>query len=86
LHLDEDALQLWLAALRNAASLPAPQPGVLSLSELIPELIQQMHDTIDLLGTLLQILESYLLLDATLVIQVSTLASAVYFLTTLPFS
>ncbi|CAE6384346.1 unnamed protein product [Rhizoctonia solani] len=74
LHLDEDALQLWLAALRNAASLPAPQPGVLSLSELIPELIQQMHDTIDLLGTLLQILESYLLLDATLVIQLNGLA------------
>ncbi|CAE6405310.1 unnamed protein product [Rhizoctonia solani] len=71
LHLDEDALQLWLAALRNAASLPIPQPGVLSLSELIPELIQQMHDTIDLLGTLLQILESYLLLNATMVVQLN---------------
>ncbi|CAE6485218.1 unnamed protein product [Rhizoctonia solani] len=69
LHLDEDALQLWLAALRNAIALPPPQPGVLGLSELIPDLIQQMHDNIDLLGTLLQILESYLLLNATMVVQ-----------------
>ncbi|GAB1524976.1 hypothetical protein RhiTH_008132 [Rhizoctonia solani] len=69
LHLDQDALDLWLAAMRNAASLPAPHPGVLSLSELIPELVQQMHDNIDLLGTLLQILESYLLLNATMVVQ-----------------
>ncbi|CUA70323.1 Importin beta-like protein kap113 [Rhizoctonia solani] len=69
LYLDADALQLWLAALRNATALPAPQPGVLCLSELIPELIREMHDNIDLLGTLLQILESYLLLNATMVVQ-----------------
>lgn len=69
LHLDEDALQLWLAALRNTATLPPPQPGVLGLSDLIAEVINYMNDNIDLLATLLQILESYLLLNATMVVQ-----------------
>ncbi|KAF8607722.1 ARM repeat-containing protein [Ceratobasidium sp. AG-I] len=69
LHLDEDALQLWLAALRNCAALPHPQPGVLNLSDLISDVVNCMNDNVDLLATLLQVLEAYILLDANLVLQ-----------------
>ncbi|KAG8729952.1 hypothetical protein FRC12_020598, partial [Ceratobasidium sp. 428] len=69
LHLDEDAYQLWLAALRNATVLPPPQPGAIGLSDLIPDVITCMDTSIDVIGTLLQILEAYILLDANMVIQ-----------------
>ncbi|KAG9103969.1 hypothetical protein FRC07_009881, partial [Ceratobasidium sp. 392] len=69
LHLDEDAYQLWLAALRNATTLSPPQPGVLGLSDLIVDIITCMDTSIDVIGTLLQILEAYFLLDANMVIQ-----------------
>ncbi|KAG9082993.1 hypothetical protein FS749_006380, partial [Ceratobasidium sp. UAMH 11750] len=69
LHLDEDAYQLWLAALRNATALPPPQPDAIGLSDLIADIITCMDTGLDVLGTLLQILEAYLLLDANMVIQ-----------------
>ncbi|KAG9092466.1 hypothetical protein FRC06_011913, partial [Ceratobasidium sp. 370] len=69
LHLDEDAYQLWLAALRNATALPPPQPGVVGLSDLVADIITCMDTGFDVLGTLLRILEAYILLDASMVVQ-----------------
>ncbi|QRV87915.1 importin beta N-terminal domain [Ceratobasidium sp. AG-Ba] len=68
LHLDGDAYQLWLAALRNATTLPPPQPDAIGLADMIPDIIHCLDTSFDVLGTLLEILEAYFLLDATLVV------------------
>ena len=73
LRLDEDGIMLWLAALRNATTLKATTPGGPALFDLLPGAIELLASNLDLLGTILSIVEAYLLLDATSVLQVRRL-------------
>jgi hypothetical protein len=68
INLDEDALNLWLAAIRNSSSLSsASGPGLI---ELVPLAISLLSDNLDLLGKIVSIIESYLFVDAPAVLQV----------------
>ncbi|EKM80164.1 hypothetical protein AGABI1DRAFT_120195 [Agaricus bisporus var. burnettii JB137-S8] len=62
-HLEDDGLSLWLAALRNATTI-ASISGAPALSELIPDALQFLETNLDLLGTITSIIEAYILLDA----------------------
>lgn len=66
-HLDEDALGLWLAALRNAPTLQGTSGP--SLLQLFPLAISLLVGNLDLLGKVILIVESYLFIDAPLVLQ-----------------
>jgi hypothetical protein len=65
--LEEDALHLWLAAMRNASVIGQGQPDFL---ELFPLAVQFLSENLDILGTTVLIVESYLLLDARLIMAV----------------
>lgn len=68
INLDEDALNLWLAAVRNSSSLGyAGGPGLI---DLVPLAISLLSDNLDLLGKIVSIVESYLFVDAPAVLQV----------------
>ncbi|KDQ20506.1 hypothetical protein BOTBODRAFT_309717 [Botryobasidium botryosum FD-172 SS1] len=69
LHLDQDGLGLWLAALRNATTLDPLTPGTLGLIDLLPGAMALLAENLDLLGTILNVIQSYLLLDATKTLQ-----------------
>jgi hypothetical protein len=69
-HLDQDGLELWLSALRNAISNGTTPPGFPSLLDLAPAALHLLAENLDLLGTIVQIIEAYLLLDAPGVLQV----------------
>lgn len=78
LRLDEDGLALWAISLRNASSILPTTPNAPSLASLLPGAIQLLGENLDLLGTILSIVESYLLLDAAHVLKVrSPLSTAV---------
>ncbi|KAI0068814.1 ARM repeat-containing protein [Artomyces pyxidatus] len=66
-QLDDDALKLWIAALRNASTLDsvAGGPGLL---DLFPLAIKLLSENLDLLGKLTTILEGYFLLNSTAVL------------------
>ncbi|KAA1466319.1 ARM repeat-containing protein [Dentipellis sp. KUC8613] len=66
-HIDEDALNLWSIALRNATSLNSLN-GV-SLADLFPLAISLLSENLDLLGNIMGIVESYFLMDATRIAQ-----------------
>lgn len=66
-HLDEDALGLWLTALRNAPTLQGASGP--SLLQLFPLAISLLVGNLDLLGRVILIVESYLFIDAPLVLQ-----------------
>ncbi|KAI6163060.1 ARM repeat-containing protein [Pisolithus thermaeus] len=66
-HLDEDALGLWHAALRNAPTLQGASGP--SLLQLFPLAISLLVGNLDLLGKVILIVESYLFVDAPLVLQ-----------------
>ncbi|KIO12672.1 hypothetical protein M404DRAFT_959382 [Pisolithus tinctorius Marx 270] len=66
-HLDEDTLGLWLAALRNAPTLQGVSGP--SLLQLFPLAISLLVGNLDLLGKVILIVESYLFVDAPLVLQ-----------------
>ncbi|KAF7355443.1 Importin N-terminal domain-containing protein [Mycena sanguinolenta] len=66
-HLDEDAMDLWLAALRNATSLQTPNGP--SLIDIFPQAILFLAGNLDLLGKVISILEAYFLLDGILILQ-----------------
>ncbi|OCH87913.1 ARM repeat-containing protein [Obba rivulosa] len=68
LHLDEDALNLWQASLRNTTTLQS-SPGEPDLVELFPLAVSVLAENLDLLGKVTHILESYFLLDAPRVLQ-----------------
>lgn len=68
LHLDEDAIILWKAALHNAVSIEGAN-GVPGLIDLFPLAISLLSENLDLLGSVIMILESYYLLDASRVLQ-----------------
>ncbi|KXN86407.1 Importin-11 [Leucoagaricus sp. SymC.cos] len=63
IHLDEDGLNLWLSALRNTTTITSVN-GAPALSELIPEALGLLANNLDLFGTTINIVESYILLDA----------------------
>lgn len=62
-HLDQDGLNLWLSALRNTTTI-ASVNGAPPLSDLIPYALGFLADNLDLLGTTINIVESYVFLDA----------------------
>ncbi|KAF9534185.1 armadillo-type protein [Crepidotus variabilis] len=67
-HLDVDGLSLWLAALRNTPNISPPDSSP-SLRELFPYAIELLSINLDLLGSVIDILESYYLLDAVYILQ-----------------
>ena len=68
-ELETDALHLWITALRSAAVLGNPS-GDSSLLDLFPKVISLLSDNWAVLGSVTDILEGYLLLDANAVLQV----------------
>lgn len=62
LQLDEDGLNLWRAALRNATSTEPVNPGTPALIDLAPAAIGLLSENLDLLGTILTIIESYIII------------------------
>lgn len=69
-QLDMDALELWLAALRNATTSRSPTGSGPSMMDLAPQMLHLLAENLDLLGTVVSILEAYLLLDAEGILQV----------------
>ncbi|KAI9512244.1 ARM repeat-containing protein [Russula earlei] len=67
-ELETDALQLWLTALRNATALGTASGGT-SLLDLFPKVISLLTNNCSVLGSITDILESYLLLDTNAVLQ-----------------
>ena len=70
IYLDEDALIMWQAALSNSTTLDDSQSGV-TLFELAPLVISLVANNFDRLDKTVRIVESYLLLDASRLLQVS---------------
>ncbi|KAG1752648.1 ARM repeat-containing protein [Suillus paluster] len=67
INLDEDALNLWLAAVRNSSSLScAGGPGLI---DLVPLAVSLLSNNLDLLGKIVSIVESCLFADAPAVLQ-----------------
>ncbi|ODN87082.1 hypothetical protein L198_07084 [Cryptococcus wingfieldii CBS 7118] len=60
---EEDGLILWQTAIYNATSLHQPNVST-SLIHLLPGLLQVLGENMDLLSTLVGLVDSYLLLDA----------------------
>ncbi|KAM5532278.1 hypothetical protein V8D89_014036 [Ganoderma adspersum] len=67
LQLEGDAFELWLSALRNTNTID----GTPGLVELVPLIIQQLSGNLEMLGTIVHIIESYFLLDASRILQVA---------------
>jgi hypothetical protein len=67
-NLDEDGVNLWLAALRNSTTLQST--STLNLLQLFPLAIGLLARNLDLLGKITFIVESYFFVDAFLVLQV----------------
>ncbi|KAI0375701.1 ARM repeat-containing protein [Pilatotrama ljubarskyi] len=71
-HLDEDAFALWQSALRNTTTIEGVN-GAPGLIDLVPLIIQQLSSNLDVLGTIVHIVESYFLLDAPRILQLHAL-------------
>ncbi|KZP00014.1 ARM repeat-containing protein [Calocera viscosa TUFC12733] len=63
-QLDEDALDLWIHALRWTESLTDAQGSSPNLMELLPLLQNLLLNNLDLLGRVLHVVDGYLLIDA----------------------
>ncbi len=72
MHLDEDAFVLWQAALRNTTTIEGVN-GAPGLIDLVPLIVQQLSSNLDVLGTIVHIVESYILLDGPRILQVGIL-------------
>ncbi|KAI0722911.1 ARM repeat-containing protein [Earliella scabrosa] len=70
LHLEQDAFILWQSALRNTNTIVGIN-GAPGLVDLLPLAVQQLSTNLELLGTIVRIHESYFLLDAPRVLQLS---------------
>ncbi|KAJ7276541.1 armadillo-type protein [Mycena haematopus] len=66
-HLDEDAMDLWLAALRNTTSLQTPNGP--ALIDIFPQAIFLLAGNLDLLGKVINIVDAYFLLDGVIILQ-----------------
>ncbi|KAF8450539.1 ARM repeat-containing protein [Boletus edulis BED1] len=71
INLDEDGVNLWLAALRNSTSLQSNANS--SLLQLFPLAMALLSCNLDLLGKITYIVESYFFVDAFLVLQTFSL-------------
>ncbi|KAG8825707.1 hypothetical protein FRC19_010697 [Serendipita sp. 401] len=71
-QMEEDAVNLWLISLRNA--LPSRDPSIPDLFQLLPNAVGLLYSNLDLLGSICQIVESYLLLDCPRVLQEQALS------------
>ncbi|KAG6830842.1 hypothetical protein H0H92_014494 [Tricholoma furcatifolium] len=69
INLDDDGLTLWLAALRNTLTVSSVN-GAPALLELFPLALELLSTNFDLMGKTISIVESYLLLDASGILQV----------------
>ncbi|KAH7931251.1 ARM repeat-containing protein [Leucogyrophana mollusca] len=67
-NLDDDALELWISALRHTTTLQsaAGQPALL---DLFPIGVSLLAENLDLLGKVVTIIEAYIFVDASLVLQ-----------------
>ncbi|KAG8829540.1 hypothetical protein FRC17_006424 [Serendipita sp. 399] len=74
-QMEDDAVELWLVSLRN--SVPNHDPNVPDFFQLLPNAVELLYSNLDLLGTICQIIESYLLLDCSRVLQAGTVSSLV---------
>ncbi|EPQ59406.1 ARM repeat-containing protein [Gloeophyllum trabeum ATCC 11539] len=68
LQLEEDGLSMWQVAMRNAVSLDSGDGGR-SLLELLPIALTLLAEDLDVRAQVIGIVESYLILDATRVLQ-----------------
>lgn len=68
INLDEDGINLWLAALRNSTALQSTSTS--NLLQLFPLAMALLAGNLDLLGKITFIVESYFFVDALLVLQV----------------
>ena len=68
--MEQDAFILWQSALRNTNTIVGMN-GAPGLVDLLPLAVQQLSTNLELLGTIVRIHESYFLLDAPRVLQVS---------------
>jgi hypothetical protein len=68
--MEEDALIIWLVTLRNTPQHAEEAKNV--LFGLLPRAVELMGTNLDLLGTICQVMESYMLLDYTRVLQVNS--------------
>ncbi|KAF8557000.1 ARM repeat-containing protein [Imleria badia] len=71
INLDEDGVNLWLAALRNSTTLHSTSTS--NLLQLFPLAMALLASNLDLLGKITFIVESYLFVDASLVLQTFSL-------------
>ena len=62
---------MWGVALQNAVTLESTGSGVPGYIEMFSHVILLVSDNMDVLGTMLTIVESYLVLDAKRVLSVS---------------
>jgi hypothetical protein len=69
INLDDDGLTLWSVALRNTLTLNSVN-GAPALFDLIPQAVDLLSTNFDLLGKIINIIESYVILDAPTVLQV----------------
>ena len=69
-------MQLWITILRNSAVLGTAS-GEASLLDLFPKVISLLINNGSVLGSVIDILEGYLLLDANAVLQVRHVAMAI---------
>ena len=76
IHLDEDALELWQIALRNAVTIQGLNSGP-GLIDLVPLVVDQLANNLELSGTIVHIIESYFMLDAPHILQVSILSESI---------
>jgi hypothetical protein len=67
MNLDSDGALLWKEAMRCTTSATAGNPP---LSNLLPLAIRLLETNLDLLGSLLNIMESYFLLNGEQILQV----------------
>ncbi|KAG0701790.1 hypothetical protein DFH29DRAFT_999976 [Suillus ampliporus] len=80
INLDEDVLNLWLAAVRNSSSLSCA--GGPSLIDLVPLAVSLLSNNLDLLGPIASIVKSFLFVNAPAILQSSAmlLTECVYLL------
>ncbi|KAF9476494.1 ARM repeat-containing protein [Pholiota conissans] len=67
-QLDVDGLNLWLSALRNTVTMSA-MDGSPCLRDIFPDAVALLGTNLDLLGSIISIIESYFLLDAEYIIK-----------------
>ncbi|KAK7695434.1 hypothetical protein QCA50_000070 [Cerrena zonata] len=67
-QLEEDALEMWQTALRQTTTIESDN-GQVGLVELLPVAVELLSQNLDVLGSVVSLVESYLLLDASRVLQ-----------------